>query len=1027
VLSMARLATNRPIAVSVCALVIVIIGMISWRDLPLDLFPDLQSPTVLVSISSGDRPAIEMERQYGERIEQLLFTVRGISAINQVARTGRIITRITFNWETDVDLAIVEVNRAVASIAANNDVDEVIVRRFDPRQLPVLVMGLTLEEGLSDLAELRRIAKRQLAPSLEQLDGVAEVHVTGGRIKEVQVLVDPTRLKAYDLTITDVQNRIRESNVDINAGTLSDGERVLLVRGLSRFIEADDIANVVVRFINNEFKASSAVKVSDIANVVVTDADIHNLVRINGSEGVGLSIYKEAGANTVTVSRTVRAALENLSENLPHIKAITISDEALLVEDAISDVESAALVGITLAIAVLFFYLRSPGPIIVVAVAVPVSLLASVFAMRFAGHSLNLMTLGGLALGAGMLVDNAIVVIESIFRRRELGDSPTTAAAKGTAFVGGAIVASTLTTCIVFLPVLFVDGLASKLVSGISFTVVFSLLASLLVAIFLIPALSVWLLPKKHIKNFDPGGVKVENFVYRLMERPKTVVFVTTILSGLALIWLLRLGTELLPPSDPRQFSMRVLAPAGQSVESTSAMVANIESIVATTAGNDLKAIMAEVGRLDDDDRHIREQQTEENTGELFVRLAAGGLSPTQIVEAAAPIVDKLYGAEVSWQVGNSSLAQALGTSGPPVVVKITGKSLDDLRSSADKIQQKLEKSPALWNVRSSFEGGPPEMLLTLKRSVADGLGVDMQNLGAVVEAALEGLDVTTLTMGDEQRNVVIKLPEVAAGELLALSFQASNGRLLTLGDVVQLKEVPGAKEIYRSDQQRAARVTALIKPEYNMPEVRKIVQQALAELNLPPGLSAAMAGEEIERQHTVNELQWAALLALLLVLMVIAGSFESLLHPFTILSAIPISLIGVAIALGIVGQPIGVMAMLGIIMLMGLAVNDAILLSHTARLLIASGVEKRKALARAAALRLRPITMTTATTVLALLPLAIGGGEAAELRSPLALTVVGGIIASTIGSLLVIPCIYLLLDRGDNYEKTELVIANAA
>src|SRR5690606_37126025 len=405
--ALARIAVRRPVAVTVFAAAIVVLGWVSWRGLPLDLLPDIESPTVLVSVSAGERPAVEMERLYGERIEQLLFTVRGLRAIDQIARTGELVTRVTFDWDADIDLALVDVNKAVAPIAADTDVDEVRVRRFDPRQLPVLVLGLVPADGRHmDLAELRRIAERRIAPGLEQLRGVAEVRVTGGREKQVEVRLDRMRLDAYGLTIDEVRNRIRTTNADVNAGTVVQGDRVFLVRGLARCAGPDDVARTVVRYEETASQGAVPIHVADLGDVVLADAEITHVVRVDGMEGVGLSIYKEAGANTVAVSRLVRDTLERLASDLPGIDIRTVADEAALIEDAIADVESAALVGIALAIAVLFVFLRSLGPIVIVAAAIPVSLLATVFAMSFAGHSLNLMTLGGLALGAGMLVDN---------------------------------------------------------------------------------------------------------------------------------------------------------------------------------------------------------------------------------------------------------------------------------------------------------------------------------------------------------------------------------------------------------------------------------------------------------------------------------------------------------------------------------------------------------------------------------------------------------------------------------------------
>lgn len=1010
--ALARLAVRRPVAVTVLAVAVTILGVVSWRDLPLDLLPDVQSPTVLVSVESGDRPPTEMERLYGERVEQLLFTVRRLRAVEQVARTGVLLTRVTFDWDADMDLALVDVQKAVGPIAADPDVDDIRVRRFDPRQLPVLSLGLVAPAGRPGLAELRRAARRQVAPALEQLQGVAEVRVTGGRELEVRVTLDRARLESFGLTLAEVESRIRSSNLDLAAGTLEEGDRVLLVRGLSRFRSPADVAAVVVRHQRLADGRTVPIRVADLGEVAMREAEVRDLVRVDGSEGVGLSVYKEAGANTVTVSRTVRAALERLDADLPGVEVRVVGDAAALVEDAISEVEVAALVGIGLAIAVLVLFLRSAGPTVVVATAVPVSLLAAVCAMRFGGHSLNLMTLGGLALGAGMLVDNAIVVVESVFRRRAEGAPTGAAAAEGAGLVAGAIAASTLTTCVVFLPVLFVRGLAARLVSGIAFAVVSSLLASLLVAVALIPALSAWLLPRREVRTVDPGRGRVERLVSRLLRRPGLVVLVA---SGAAVagVWaLVGLGTELLPPADPRQFSVRVVGPPGQRVEATDRMVGVVEEALRAAAGDDLEAVLSEVGRLPEDDRLIREEQTEENTARIRVRLSADGPTAGQVVRRVLPVVEGMHGVDAAWEVGGSALGAALGTGGPPVVVEVAGRALQDLRLAARRLQEKLAAVDGLWNVQSSFEGGPPELRVMLDRPVADGLGIDLDQVAGLLEAALDGREATTMTVGDEEYEVRLRLAVEDTAGLRSLALTTAAGRRVALGDVARFERVEGAREVFRRDQRRVARVTARIRDGVEYPEAIAAVRRALSEVDVPAGLVARVAGEEEERARTVGELRWAGALALLLVVMVLAGAFESLLHPLTVLAAVPVSLTGVAVALVPSGRPVGVMALLGLIVLAGVAVNDAILLVETARRLIRGGLERRAALARAAGIRLRPIVMTTATTVLALAPLAVGGGEAAALRTPLALTVIGGILASTVGSLLVIPCLYDLLDR---------------
>ncbi len=1014
--TLSRLAVRRPVAVTVFAAAVTVLGWIAWGNLPLDLLPDIQSPTIVVSTRSGDRPPVEMERIYGERVEQLLFTVQGIRSVEQAARTGRLVATVTFDWDTDMDLALIDVEKSVGVLRSDPDVDEVLVRRLDPRQAPVLRLGLVAPTGRPDLAELRRVSRRQVAPALERLDGVAEARVLGGREREIQVQVDRYKLQAFGIPLQELENRVRAANVDLNAGTLEEGGKVYLVRGVSRYRDEQDVKQVVIRYRQDADGRNVAVRVGDVAEVNAGTAEIRHLVRVDGVEGVELSIYKEAGSNTVAVSRTVRDALVHLGDDLPGVQVRVVSDEAALVEQSLRDVQQAALIGIGLAVLVLVLFLRSPGPTVVVAAAVPVSLLAALFFMNLNGRTLNIMTLGGLALGAGMLVDNAIVVVENIFRHLSAGEPPGKAAARGAGEVGGAITSSTLTTCAVFLPVVFVKGLSARLISGLSFAVVVSLLVSLAAAVFLIPALAQWLLPRGgKVRGLDPGKSRVERFVAVLLKRPFLVVAASLLLVAGA-GWVLRsLGTELLPPADPKQFGVRMVGPAGQKVEATAAAAAVVEGVLREAAGDDLEAVMAEVGRLPEDDRQIRAEQVEENTARLLVRLAEGGRSARTVADSAAAALAGLKeksGVELSWEVGASALSRAMGNSGPPIGVDLSGESLADLREGADRVLAVLERRPELWNLNSSFEGGPPELRIVLDRSLADGMGVDLDQVAGVLEASLDGRKATVLSLGDEERNVVLKLPRVSRADLVSIPITASNGAELVLGDVARFVPEEGAREIFRKDQHRLARVTARIAPGYEYPQAVGAVREAMAQVELPPDVQGAIRGEEEERARTFRELGWAALLALLLVFMVLAGTFESLLHPLTVAASVPLALIGVAAILGVMGRPIGVMEMLGIIVLAGVAVNDAILLVDTAARLMKEGMDRKAALARAAGLRFRPILMTTATTVLALLPLALGMDEAARLRSPMALTVIGGILASTLASLTVIPCLYLLLDR---------------
>lgn len=1016
--SLAGLATRRPIAICVLAVSVGLVGVLAFNRLPINLLPDLQSPTVTVSVRSGDRPPQEMERLYGEMLEQRLYSVRGVVDVEQVARTGRLIATVHFDWDTNIDTGLIDVQKAIGGLESNPQVEEVLVRRFDPSQEPILILGLVAPSGDPDLVELRQIARRQLATSLEALTGVAEVQVTGGRLREISVIFDEYRANAFGISLGEVASRISSENRDITAGTLEDRGSVFTVRGRMRFEDAGDVENVIVRYMSIEGGSRVAVRVKDVADVIPGVVEIDHVVMVNGQEGVGLSIYKEAGANTVSVSQTITAAMTGLSEDLPDVEVHLITDNATLVVDALDDLRLAALVGIALAIVVLALFLRSVGATFIVSLAVPVSILTAIFFMHFGNYSLNIVTLGGLALGAGMLVDNAIVVVESMYRRVRAGDSPVDAARKGTGLVAGAITASTLTTCVVFIPVFFVQGLAARLIDGIAFTVVISLVASLFVAVFFIPALGQWFLePAKRdelgnviAEKVHPIRRGLEKMVSGFLRVPWLIVLISGVAVGGAVYGLLGLGTELLPPSDPKQFSIRVIGPSGQRVESTAKLVEGIESSIRTGAPEFVDATLAEIGRLPDDNRVIRQEMTEENTARLIVRLTDEAPPGKAFAAAMSEDLAEIPNTEVEWELNRSALSEALDTGMAPVVVEISGNTLTDLRDITEEIRVAMVALPELWNVRSSFEGGPPELRVRLDHAIADSLGINLNTVASVLESNLDGRQVTFLSVGDEEYPVMLRMDTIHKEELENVVF-LNGQRKVAIGEVAEFEEVTGAREIFRRDQRRVAQVTALVSEGYTQPQAINSVNEVLKDKPLPTGMTLTLRGEEEERAKTFGELQLAGILALLLVLLVLAGSFESLLQPITILYAIPVGLIGVAAALVPFGEPVGVMVMLGLIVLAGVAVNDAVLLVATARQLMADGKERIQALAEAAGIRLRPITMTTLTTTLALFPLLFGGGEGAVLRQPMAMTIIGGLAASTVGSLLVLPCLYLILD----------------
>ena len=1020
--SCAGVAVRRPIAVCATAVAVALVGIFSLSELPIDLLPDIKTPSVVVALNAGDRPPEEMQRLYGERLENSVLSVSGVRSVEQVARTGRLVATVHLDWDSDLDNAVIDIGSALSGLSGDQQVDYVTIRRFDPSQEPILTLGmLAKEEGNPDLIGLRQIARRQIATALETLPGVAEVRVVGGRKREISVHFDEFRAAEFNITLSQLESRIRAENQEFSPGVIEDQGQIFTIRGRTRYEDINDIENVVVQYLTPQGGgARVAIRVRDVADVVESEQEHDHVVLVNGREGVGLSVYKEAGANTVTVSNTIKEALAGAVEDLPGVDVHEISDNATLVVEALDDLRLAAGLGIALAIVVLAVFLRSLGATFIVSAAVPVSILAAIFCMSFSDHSLNIITLGGLALGAGMLVDNAIVVVESMYRRIRLGDTPAEAAKKGTGLVAGAITASTLTTCVVFIPVFFVEGLAARLIDGIAFTVVISLVASLLVAIFLIPALGRWFLSPAKLD--DHGAVvpervplsrrAVEKVVRGFLRVPFLIVLLSAgIVSGA--VWqLLKLGTELLPPSDPKQFSIRYIGQSGQRVEATTNVISGLESSIRESVPEFVAATMAEVGRLPDDERIIRREAAEENTARLTIRITDESPPVNAYANALRDDLEQIPNAEIEWELNRSALSEVLDSGAAPVVVEIAGSTLYDIREVTESVQDKMLELDELWNVRSSFEGGPPELRVKINRSIADALQINVGTVAEVIQASLQGKEITQLSVGDEEYSIMLQIDKPTREELKDVTFTTSAGIKVTIGEVTEFEDVTGAREILRKNQRLTSQITALVNDDYTLPQAIAAVDSILQQQPLTLGMTAQLGGAEQERAATFGELQLAAILAFILVLMVLAGTFESLLQPITILYAIPLALVGVAVALVPMGNPLGVMSMLGLIVLSGVAVNDAVLLIVTAKQLMQDGKDRVTALSEAAGIRLRPITMTTMTTALALTPLLFGGGEGAVLRQPMALTIIGGLVASTIGSLFILPCLYLTFDK---------------
>lgn len=1040
--AIANLAVRFPVTVVMIFAGVLLLGWISLDQLGIDLLPDISSPKVVVVLESGNRPPREMEDVFGEQLESRLSTISGVSRVSSVSRVGSIMVTVEFYWDTDMDFALLEVQKNIGYLQADREVDRLSIRRFDPQAAPVLRVGMFPAdgggEGGADLDELRRLAEDYVRPALERLRGVAAVRISGGREREVIVETDEFQLDAFDITVDDVAARIEQANLDTSGGTLEEEGRIYVIKGVGRFTDLDQLRGLTVAYLDRSKAPSDLlstdtafdplkvpVPLSRVARVYYGDKEVRNLVRINGIEGVGLSVHKEGGSNTVTVSGDVRETLETLSRSLPGVSFEVVRDQARFISGSIREVQEQALIGALLAVVILFLFLRSFGATLVISLAIPLSIIATFVLMYFAGLSLNIMTLGGLALGVGLLVDNAIVVIENIFRHLQAGKGRIEAAIDGAGEVGGAIFASTLTTCVVFLPVVFIGDITGELLKEQAFTVSISLLCSLVVAMVLIPMLASRVLKQKRADAETVGGeLVVRSKAYHgllgwALSHKLIVVLVTLALGLLAAEGFRRGGTEFLPRADQGEFGIRLVLPEGTLVEHTAAVSAFVEELLLSNFGEEIAAVYSDIGKRRLEDELLTEEVWDENTALVLVSLEPFGereLHTASMINAIDPVLREVPGLEATYTLGETALQQTIGSGDAPVSIEVRGQDVDRLQEISGQVAAQLEEMGAagkgIYNVRTSFQGGREELAIHVDRLTAASLGLDVTTVTRLVKRKLYGEEISIFRAEDEDRDIAIRHPMMGLDGLLSLEIENPTGTRVLLRDIARVESESGPREILRRGQSRVGLVQADLVEGVTLSEVSVEIGERLAAMNVPRGYRFMVGGEELRRQESFAKLRFAMLLALLLVYMVMASQFESLVHPFTIMLTIPMAGVGVAAVFYFAGLPLSVMAFIGIIILAGIAVNDGIILVDYVGLLRRKGMKRREALLAAGQARLRPIMMTSSTTILALLPLSLGFGEGAELRAPLAYAIIGGLVTSTILTLLVLPVAYDLIDR---------------
>lgn len=1050
-MSFGTFATQAPVKVTMIFVAAMVLGFIALQRLPVNLFPDVRAPKVTTTVKAKGLSPAEVERRLCEQLERQLYTLRGVVEVETIARADQAVVVAEFTWDTPLDFAFLDVKKAVADVQRerSNEIESVSVLRYDPNAAPVLTVALVGGED-SRLEDLRRFAELTLKPRFERLEGVANIEISGGAVEEVRVWLDEARMLQYGLDVSSVVSALRQENVNATGGYISEGTRRYLLRSVGEFQEPDEIRDVVVKR-----EGEAAIRVRDIARVELTQRDPKGLVILDGKPAVGLAFYREAEGNTVGVAEAVRAEISYLNgepaKNAwgppagggdsatgllpPGARMIVAADQSDFIQAAIGDVLSNAWQGSLLAIIVLMVFLRDIRSTLIIATAIPVSVVATFNLMYFQGLTLNLMTLGGLALGVGMVVDNANVVLENIFRRLQLGDEPFRAAREGTREVGGAIIASTLTTVVVFLPIVYVRGVAGLIFREQALTVAFAMLASLVVALLLIPMLASQFLSAvpAAARERSGGGWLGHGYTWLLRGALRVrllVVLVAVALLALALSQLAGIPREFLPRTEQRQLGLRLSMPNGTPIEST-ARVAEAVMGRATPYDPAIDLMFARIGEGEGTVSANSEDPDGPNTADLTFRLhdwdhptsealAAnlGAFRSSDLVAALKPGLEQIPGLKAEFKQQQGSILELLGTSDAPLLIEISGEDIGVLTQLAEELRSRLETAPGLLNVRTNILEGSPEVLLDLDQVQLARLGFDTQTLANTLKNRIDGEVAGQIKRdaGDMDIRVMVDYGTESVEKLGDITLRSSTGVQIPLRAGADFRIERGPREIVRRHQTRIARVFADLAPGLRLSDGIARAQTALAPVRLPGGYLLRYTGEEEQRAEAFGRLGFALALSIVLVYMVMASIFESFIQPFIILLTIPLSGVGVVGAFLLTGTTLNLMGLIGIIMLGGIVVNNAIVLLDCVNQLRREGHEGQPLDARQSILvgcqqRLRPVLMTTLTTLLGLVPMALGLGQGAEIRQAMAVAVLGGLASSTLLTLLVVPVVQSLLD----------------
>lgn len=1019
-------SVDRPVTISMLVLIVMVIGVMSLSKLGLDMMPDVDFPTLSVMTRYDGASSADIEKQVTRLVEGALSAVSGVSHTKSYSQEDVSIVNVEFEWGTNLDAAAQDLRDAIGLIKPilPAGADDPMVVKFSLSAMPILGFSVS---GMSNTIALKRYLQDNLSARLERIEGVAQVLLMGGDTPEIKVDVDRQALTSAGISIDQVLMALRSQNMDLPGGRIIEGRTEYLVRTMGEFEDLGSIRQSLV----SVTPAGTPVRVRDVARVTQAPEDARNLVRGQGKEAIFLMIAKQSGANPLQVSSKVKAQLAELQETLPpDMRFNLLMDTGDQIELMASNVSRSGLIGGLLAIFFMFIFLRSVRPTLAIAVAVPLSLLATFIPIYATGQTLNMMTMGGLMLGVGMLVDNAVVVIENVFRHLQEGESRKEAARNGAREVGMAITASTATTVAVFLPLFFGGGLAGELVRGLAMVVAFSLAASLLVALTIVPMLASVLFNEREAARLAEEGHRWAAFrafyerslIWALNHR-KTTVAGAALTFALSMAAVPLLGAEFMPGADQPLIMGMVKFPAGTPVEETSRAVHRVEAFSMTLA--DIASTNVGIG-VEEDDLGAGLSETSPSgphEAQIILRLADDRTrNQKEIIADLREGVPKIEGMTLEWM----DMGQAMmGGSAKPVQVNIFGPDLEVLRQVALETIDGLKDVPGLKDLASSVQEAKPERHLIVDRERASSYGLTVAEVGRSLETASLGGIAGIYRVDNDELMIRVRYEEkdrVGFDDLDRITVPTRLGFSVPLRQVAHFETGSGAARITRDDQQRYVTVKGSLEGR-DLGSVVEDVEAALGpvRLNLPSGYRLEMGGTYEDMIDAFITLLGALALAILLVYMVMASQFETFVHPLVIMVSVPLSLVGVVGAGLLTSTPISVATFVGLIMLAGIVVNNGIVLIDAVNQYRRDGMPRREAIIKGGGVRLRAVLITSGTTITALLPMAIWPGRGAEMSGLMGMTVAGGLAASTVLTLIIVPVVYEWFDEIGTRTSTRL------